>query len=296
MDRIRSIEIFVRLVETGSFTAAAADLRIPRSTVSTVLQQLEARIGAQLIYRTTRQVKPTRDGSVYYDRCLQLLRNFAETEELFRGDGMKPRGRLRIDTPTRIATGLIAPALPDFLARYPDVDVDLGVADRRIDLVAEGVDAAIRVGDLDDSDFIVRRIGVLRRINCVSLSYASSHGVPKTLDDLARHWWISFAPTWNARLPLYEFSKAAGPCTVKVSVNNSEALLACCRAGLGFIQVPEYDVRPLIEAGELIEILPDHPPAPVSISILYPPQRHLSPRLRVFVDWFNALVQDRMLD
>lgn len=295
MDRIESLKIFVRLVESRSFTRAADLLRLPRSTVSTALADLEQRVGTRLLNRTTRRMSLTEDGGAFYERCLRLLADYEETEGLFRQSSALPRGKVRIDVPGRLGRLVIAPALPDFLARYPDIEIDMGVTDRTADLVQEGIDCAIRVGPLSDSSLVARKIGDLVLINCASPTYLQRHGTPRAIADLSSHFAVNYASPASGRIAEWEYVEGKEVRTMglrsRVTVNNAEAYIACCLAGLGLIQIPAYDVQNHIEAGELVDVLGDWRAAPMPVTLLYPHRQHVSRRLQVFTDWVTSLLE-----
>lgn len=294
MDRLDALRIFLRIAETGSFTKAAADLQMPRSTLSTALQELEARIGTRLLHRTTRRVTLTSDGGAFYERGLRLVADFEETESLFREGSARPHGRLKVDAPGRVVRHVIAPALPDFFARYPEIELELGATDRAVDLVQENVDLAIRVGELGDSSLIARSLGHLELVNCASPDYLATHGTPATLADLAKHFAVNYASSFTGRIDPWEYQEGGERRTLElrslVTVNNAESYIACCLAGLGLIQIPAYDVREELAAGRLVEVLPAWRAAPMPLTLLYPHRRHLSRRLRVFADWVSELL------
>lgn len=298
MDRIDELKVFIRLAESQSFTRTADLLHMPRSTVSTALQDLEQRVGARLLQRTTRQVSLTEDGSAFYERALRLLADYEETETLFRQSTAKPGGRLRINVPGRLGRLIIAPALPEFFANYPDIEIDMGVTDRTVDLVQEGIDCVIRVGPLADSTLVSRRIGDLVLLNCASPSYLAHHGTPRAIADLDRHVAVDYASPASGRTEEWEYVEAGKAHQLKlrsrVTVNNAEAYIACCLAGLGLIQIPAYDVRAHLEAGELVEVMSDLRAAPMPIALLYPHRQHASRRLQVFLDWVTALLASRL--
>jgi LysR family transcriptional regulator, regulator for bpeEF and oprC len=293
MDRIDSYRVFVRLMECQSFTKAAASLQMPRSTVSTVLKDLETRLGTELMYRTTRRVSPTADGNALYERCQMLLADFDDTEALFRQRTAQPHGRLKVNAPGRIAHRVIAPALPRFFEAYPGIELELGATDRMVALLEEGIDCAVRVGTVREAGLIVCDLGELRLSNCASPAYLEAHGRPQTLDDLDDHWAVHFISPVSGRTEEWEmlvngeFRQFALP--ARVTVDNAEAYIACCLAGLGLIQVPAFDVREHIEAGRLVEVLPEYPAAPMPLSIVYPYRRHLSSSLQAFIDWSKPL-------
>lgn len=294
MDRLDLLRIFVRVVDCNSFTRAADMLGLPRSSVSTAVQTLEQRVGARLLHRTTRRVSPTQDGGAFYHRCQQLIADFEEAEALFRGAPARLSGAIKVDAPGRLGRLVIAPALPEFLDRHPDVEIELGVTDRRVDLVEEGVDCAIRAGDLAESGLVARRIGALDLVNCASPAYIARRGAPENLVDLERHFAVRYASPSTGRVEGWEWLDRGAPRTLpmrgRVTVNSAEAYIACCLAGLGLIQAPAYDVRGHIERGELVEVLPAHRAAPMDLTLLYPTRRHLSRRLQAFMDWVTELL------
>lgn len=294
MDRIDLFRIFTRVVECSSFTRAADSLGMPRSSVSAAVLELEARIGARLLHRTTRVVSPTQDGSAFYERCLRLIADVEDTENIFR-QSATPAGKLRVDVPGRIGRLIIAPALPAFLDQYPEIDIDLGVTDRAVNLVGESVDCVLRVGPLADSGLIARSIGELRLINVASPGYLKRHGIPGSPDDLQGHLAVNYASPSSGRVEAWEWVQGGAlqttPMRSRVTVNSAEAYIACCLAGLGLIQIPAYDVRRHIEAGELLEVMPIHRAEPMPMTLLYPHRQHLSRRLQVFAEWLEALLK-----
>ncbi|TXI03879.1 MAG: LysR family transcriptional regulator [Rhizobium sp.] len=299
MDRIDLFRIFTRVVECSSFTRAADTLGLPRSSVSAAVIELEGRIGARLLHRSTRKVSPTQDGAAFYDRCLRVIADVEETEGLFRQGDAKPSGKLRTDVPGRIGRLIIAPALPSFLERFPDIDVDLGVTDRAVNLVEDSVDCVLRVGPLVDSGLIARPIGKLPLINAASPAYLSKHGVPQAPADLDRHWAVNYASPSTGRIEPWEWVEEGAlhslPMRGRVTVNSAEAYIACCVAGLGLIQNPAYDLQPHLETGELTEVMSDYRAQPLQMTLLYPHRRHLSRRVQVFADWLQALLQETVV-
>ncbi|AIO65748.1 LysR family transcriptional regulator [Burkholderia oklahomensis] len=299
MDRIDLFRVFARVVECANFTRAADTLGMPRSSVSAAIQELEGRVGARLLNRTTRKVTPTQDGTALYERCLRLIADVEETENLFRHSTVGPSGTLRVDMPGRIGRLIVAPALPGFLDQYPQISIDLGVTDRTVNLIEERVDCALRVGTLSDSGLIARAIGDLPLINVASPAYLARHGVPRTPADLARHRPINYASPSSGRVAPWEWVEGD---TVerlalqgRVTVNSAEAYIACCLSGLGLIQIPAYDVDTHLRAGELVEVLPDHRAAPMPMTLLYPHRQHLSRRFHVFADWLETLLKATVL-
>lgn len=299
MDRIDLFRIFARVVECSSFTRAANTLGLPRSSVSAAVLELEGRIGTRLLHRTTRKVSTTQDGAAFYERCLRVVAEVEETEGLFRQTASTPSGKLKVDVPGRIGRLIIAPALPEFLDRYPQIDIDLGVTDRAINLAEDNVDCVLRVGPLADSGLIARAIGKLSLINVASPSYLERHGVPETPADLTDHWAVNYASPSTARVEDWEWSEDGVvrilPLRSRITVNGAEAYIACCLAGLGLIQIPAYDVRRHLETGELVEVMSRYRAEPMPMNLLYPHRRHLTRRLQVFADWLEALMKREVL-
>lgn len=299
MDRIDLFRIFSRVVECSSFTRAADTLGLPRSSVSAAVIELEGRIGARLLHRTTRRVSPTQDGMAFYERCLQVVADVEETENLFRNTSSKPSGKLKVDMPGRIGRLIVAPALPTFLDAYPEIDIELGITDRSVHLVEASIDCVLRVGLLGDSGMIARPLGRLTLINVASPAYLARHGVPQLPDNLAGHWAVNYASPSTGRVEDWEWIEDgvayAKPMRGRVTVNSAEAYIGCCLAGLGLIQIPAYDVRRHLEAGELVEVMPRHRAEPMPMTLLYPHRQHLSRRLQVFAEWLEELVKRELL-
>jgi DNA-binding transcriptional LysR family regulator len=291
---------FARVADTRSFTKAAASLGVSRATVSVAISQLEDSLGVRLLHRTTRSVSLTPEGLVYIERAREVLSKLDATEQLFRGAKPRISGRLSIDVPTRIARRVIIPALPEFLARNPGLEVHLGASDRTINLVEKGVDAVVRVGPLRDSSHIARPLGFLAQINCASPRYLARYGQPNSLDDLSSHLVVAYAPnfigtaSWDYVTGGEERSQ---PVRSILAVDNAETYVAACLAGLGMIQVPAYDVRHHIESGALVAVLPRFTASALPISLVYPSRKQVPQRLERFATWVAALFErHRMLD
>jgi len=288
MDRLDAMQLFVRIVDLASFTKAADALQLPRASVSLALRQLEARLGVRLLNRTTRHVSPTLDGQAYYERCLQILQDVGEAEDLFRSAQLSPRGRLRVDMQGNTAERFVLPYLGDFHARYPDIELQIGLGDRFVDLVREGVDCVLRSGEPRDSSMVGRRVAQLRQVTCASRSYLDRRGTPRTLEEFSEHQAVNYIGNSGRVLPFdfivdgREISLMLGG---PVTVSSAVAYGACCRAGLGFIQAPRYHFESALASGKLVEVFPDWQPAPLQVHVLYPHARQLSSRVRVFVDW-----------
>jgi DNA-binding transcriptional LysR family regulator len=281
------MRLFTRVVDRHSFTLAAQDLEIPRSTATQVIKELEARLGVRLLQRTTRSVRSTLDGEAYYQRCVAILGEIEEAESAFRH--AKPHGLLRVDVHGTLARHFVLPALPAFLAEYPDLQLQMSEGDRLVDLVREGIDCVLRVGDLQGGAMIARRVATLTEVTCASPAYVARHGMPAGLGDLDGHVAVAFMSTaTGAALPLEftvdgELQNIALPATVTVAA--AESYVAAARLGLGLIQVPHYHVAADLAAGSLLEVLAAHRPSPTPVSLLYPHRRQLSLRVRVFIDW-----------
>ncbi|WP_407156250.1 LysR family transcriptional regulator [Bradyrhizobium sp. STM 3557] len=287
MDRFDAMRLFVRLVERRSFTAAAADLGIPRSTASEVLKALEARLGTRLIERTTRHVTPTLDGEDYYRRSVAILTEVEEAETALRD--ARPRGLLRIDAHPMLTRTFLLPHLPAFLARHPLLDLRIGQGDRLVDLVREGVDCVIRSGELDASGMIQRRLGTIEEITAASPAYLRAHGTPRSPDELGGHQMIGFISSRTGEVLPLEFTSHGAVRQVtlpsRVMVNNSDTMADLARLGLGLVQAPRYRFTEDLAAGTLVEVLKRYPPSPTPLHALYPQNRQLTLRLRVFLDW-----------
>lgn len=286
------MRLFCRLVELRSFTAAAQDLGIPRSTASEALRELEARLGARLLERTTRVVTPTLDGEEYYRRCLAILAELDEAEGVLRD--AQPRGLLRIDAHPLLTRTFLLPHLPDFLARHPLLDLQLGQGDRLVDLVREGVDCVVRSGAPEESGLIQRRLGTLEEITVASPAYLAQHGTPTTLDALDGHAMVGFVSSRTGDVLPLEFTVDGEQRRVtlpsRVKANNSDTCAELARLGFGLVQAPRYRFAGDLATGRLVEILTATPPSPTPLYALYPQKRQLALRLRVFLDWLTSEV------
>ncbi len=294
MDRLEAMRLYTRIVELGSFTAAADDLNLPRATVTHAIKRLETRLGAQLLQRTTRRVRTTSDGDTYYRHCRRLLADMDEVEADFREAAVQPKGRLRIDLPASLGRLLVIPALPTFFTRFPQIELDIGTGDRFVDLVREGVDCVLRIGHLGDSGMVGRRVGMLQQATVASAGYVRRHGLPESLAALQDgHVAVNWASPNTRRAEPLEFMVGRRRREVTlpgcVSVSGMDAYLGCCEAGLGIAQMTRQRIAEGLKAGRLREILPAHPPPSLPITVLYPQQRQMPARLRVFIDWLVEL-------
>jgi len=289
------MRVFARIVELGSFTRAADDMNLPRATLTHTIKRLENELGVQLLQRTTRRVSATRDGEAYYAHCRRLLADVDEVEASFRDAVQGPRGRLRVDLPAALARNMVMPALPAFFARYPHIELDISTGDRFVNLVQEGVDCVLRIGTLADSDLVGRRVAVLPQVTAASADYLRRHGVPETLADLQQgHAAVNWSsPTTRRPEPLeFMVGRKCKEVTLpgRVTVGSTDVYMSACLAGLGIAQLSRYRIRKHLASGKLREILPNMPPPVLPVSVLYPRQRQLPTRLRVFVDWLVELM------
>ncbi|OZI33571.1 LysR family transcriptional regulator [Bordetella genomosp. 5] len=294
MDRFQEMQAFVRIAERGSFTRAGEDLRIPRATLTNLIKRMEARLGTRLLERTTRAVRLTPDGEAFYQRCVRLLADLDEAEGAFRDAA--PKGLLRVNMQGTLARRFVVPALPDFLARNPGLELHLGEDDRLVDLVREGVDCVLRAGTLQDSSMVGVRVAMLEQVTVASPAYLERHGTPQDLESLAQHRAVNFVSSRSGRALPLEFDVAGRTREVAlagaVSVTGAELYTACALAGLGLVQVPRYRLAAELADGRLCVVLPAYPPPPLPVSALYPQNRQLSVRVRTFVQWLRDVFAD----
>ncbi len=287
MDRFDAMRVFTRIVERRSFTQAADDLGLPRSSVTDAVKGLEARLGVRLLQRTTRQVSPTLDGEAYYQRCVHLIADLEEAEGAFAG--AKPSGLIRLDVHGTQARHFLLPGLPDFLAEYPGIRLHIAEAHQPLDMIREGFDCILRTGELADSPLVQRRLAMLERGTFASPGYLDRFGAPRTPDQLEGHRMVGMMAQQIGEIAPLVFrdgDKARQltlPALVTVTGPETNIALACI--GLGLIQVPRYRVEAELASAALVEVLSDFPPSPLPVYILYSHTRQLSPRLRVFIDW-----------
>ena len=290
MDKLFAMQVFSRIVDSGSFTQAAKELNISRASATSMLQQLEKKLGVRLLHRTTRRVSPTADGRFYYQRCLKILSQLNETEEILSQVASMPRGPLRVDLPNSFSRLEVIPRLPDFCASYPDIQLVLSASDRVINLVEESVDCAIRIGSLADTPtHISRPLTPLRQVTCASPLYLNQFGLPRTPGDLEKHQCVEYRSTSTGEVEPLEFlldgQLQLQTLPALISVSNGDSYVAACEAGMGIIQIPVYHIRQQLETGRLVEILPDNRPPSLPLSVLYSHHSHMKPALRVFIDW-----------
>lgn len=293
MDRFQAMKVYLAVVDARSFSRAADNLGLPRATVTTTIQGLENLLRVRLLNRTTRSVSLTPDGAAYYERCARLLGELEEIEASFRDVAQRPQGRLRIDVPTVIGRLILIPKLCEFRQRYPDIDLVIGMSDRPVDLVQEAVDCVIRGGELIDSSLVARRIGSISFVNCGAPAYFERFGTPSTLEELESHQAVHYFSSRTGRIIDWDHVVDGEVRHVKVpgsiAVNDAEAYMTLALQGFGLVQAARFVALPHLERGELVEILPQWRPEPLPLSVLYPQNRHLSPKVRAFSDWAAEL-------
>lgn len=293
MDRFNAMRVFTRIVELGGFARAADSLQLPRASVTILIKQLEAHLGVQLLQRTTRQVSPTLDGAAYYQRCVRLLADLEETEAVFSTQRQNPRGTLSINMPSGIGRLIVIPALPSFTERYPQIELEIGLNDRPVDLIREGVDCVLRGGLALDESLVARPLALMDQLTLASPNYLERMGIPESIDDLAGHQMVEYVSSASGKRYGLEFQVGGELRPVNLprllSVNSSDGYFAACEAGYGLIQAPHYHAKRQLALGTLVEVLPTLAVPKMALSALYPPHRQLSQRVRVFVDWLVEL-------
>jgi LysR family transcriptional regulator for bpeEF and oprC len=284
------MEVFVRVAELGSFTQAGKALRVPKASVTAAVQGLEARLQVKLLHRTTRRAALTADGAVYLEEARRLLRELGELEAGLGRASHSPRGRLRVDVPASAGRHVLAPALPEFFARYPELVVELGSGDRHVDLLGEGVDCVIRGGDAHDDALVGRRLGELPVVTCAAPAYLAAYGVPAHPDELAAHRFVGFFSPRSGRVFEVDFERGDERRVVlpahRVAANDADTWIAAAVAGLGLVQAPcARRVREHLARGELVRVLADWRVEPLPLSVLWARSRFLAARVRAFIDW-----------
>jgi len=286
MDRLSSIEAFVTVADLASFSRAAERLNIAKSVVSRQISALEAELGARLFHRTTRSLTLTEVGRSYLERTRQILADLEEANQAVSQLQSSPRGKLRINAPMSFGFLHLAQALPDFMKAYPEVSVDLAMNDRFVDLVDEGYDLAVRIGALDDSSLIARKLAPVRRVICASPDYIARKGMPHTIADLKKHdclVYMSDHPEWRFMNPNGKPFVVA--ITGRLSINNGDALRVAAIEGLGLANLPTFLVGDDLRAGRLVSVLQEMKPSELTLSAVYPPTKHITPKVRAFVDF-----------
>lgn len=295
MNKLQAMEVFVRVVETGGFTRASESLGMPKATVTTSIRDLETLLKVRLLNRTTRRVAVTTDGAAYYERCVAILDQVRDAEESLSTDHASVSGRLRVDVATLFARVNLVPVMHEFQARFPGIRLELGCSDRPVNLVEQGVDCALRGGPISDQNLIARRVGTMHFINCATPGYFAKHGRPTHPRDLADHVCLNYFSTTTGRTFEWDFEKDGeqfklaleGP----LALNDSSVYYDACLAGLGIAQLTTSTVRKHLESGELEIALGNWLSEPMPIHIVYPLNRNLSNKVRVFVEWLAELFE-----
>jgi LysR family transcriptional regulator, regulator for bpeEF and oprC len=293
IDRLKAMEVFARVAELGSFTQAADALSMPKPTVSVLVRDLETHLGVRLLNRTTRRLSLTPDGVAYLERANLLLREIGELETQVRGATVTPAGRLRVDVAAAFGRHVLMPALPEFLARYPEINIEVGSTDRPVDLVREGVDCVVRGGNVFDESLVAKKLGALEVITCAAPSYLATFGTPKKLSDLDRHIFVNYFSTKTGRIFPFEFKTRGRDAVMqeisrphRVAANDADSYIAAGVAGMGLIQSPMTRfVREHLAAGRLVRVMEKFDCGQLPMVAMYPRNRHLSARIRAFVDW-----------
>ncbi|WP_158938632.1 LysR family transcriptional regulator [Burkholderia sp. S171] len=293
MDRFQEMQVFVRIAERSSFTQAADDLQIPRATVTNLLKRMEERLGTRLLERTTRTVRLTHDGEAFYRRCVRLVADMEEAEGSFRN--VAPKGLLRVNLQGTLARHFVVPALAEFIAQYPDIELQIGEDDRLVDLVREGIDCVLRAGTLQDSSMVGRRVALMEQVTVASPAYLERFGEPETIEALGAHRAVNYLSSGSGRVLPMEFSVDDRVVEIQlaavVSVTGADLYTGSAVAGLGLAQVPRYRVMGELSAGTLKVVLGAFPPPPLPVSVLYPQNRQLSARVRVFAQWVREIFE-----
>jgi DNA-binding transcriptional LysR family regulator len=296
MDRFDAMQAFARVVEAGSFTKAAETLHMSKTSVTQLVQQLEARLRVKLLNRTTRKVNLTADGALYYERVLRLLDDLDDAETSLSGAAALPRGRLRVDVPSPLASMLLVPALPAFHARYPDIQIDMGVSDRIVDLIGEKVDCVVRGGELKDQSLMARRVGDLQLGVYAAPSYLQRLGTPahpRELED-SPHRIVGFLWARTGKALPYAMHRGGERIYVQgryvLAVDDGNAYLAAGLAGMGVLWLPDYMSATHVARGELVPLFEDWQLDPMPLYVAFAPNRHISIKLRVFIEWVGELM------
>ena len=299
MDKLQAMQVFTKVVEMNSFARAADALGIPRASATTIIKNLEAHLQARLMQRTTRRLNLTPEGAGYYERCVRVLADIDEIEDSFANVVKGPRGKLRVDMPGSLGRLLVMPRLEEFRARYPDIELMLGFGDRHVDLIQEGVDVALRVGNLEDSTLVARRLGALSTVTAASPSYLARYGEPRSVEELEQHTAVHYFSSRTGRIVGWNFDVNGESTDLKMNgslaVNDADAYVMCGVNGAGIVQAPLFMLAPHLEAGELKEILSPWKVRAMPLSAVYPHNRHLAPKVRVFVEWVAEICEQSPL-
>ncbi|MEO7493873.1 MAG: LysR family transcriptional regulator [Massilia sp.] len=297
MDRLKAMATFVRVVEANSFAKAAETLSLPPAAVTKTIQNLEAYLGTKLLQRSTRRLSLTPDGAEYFEKCTDILAIVEAAEIGFREQDLRrPKGKLRVDLPGAVGRGVVVPRIASFTSAYPELELVMSLTDRLVDVTGEGIDCAVRVGQLQDSSLVGRQIGSMRFVTCAAPSYLAQYGVPTSLEGLDAHRAIIHFSGRTGRAFDWDFQRdgqvikrdMAGA----IAVDDADAHISCGLQGLGLMQAARYQTRAHVESGALIEVLTEWEPVPMPVSLLYPRNRMALPKVRLFAEWVSALFRD----
>ncbi|EPR0444945.1 LysR substrate-binding domain-containing protein [Klebsiella pneumoniae] len=300
MDRFDAMRAFARVVEAGSFTKAAQTLHMSKTTVTQLIQQLESRLRVRLLHRTTRKLGVTPDGAVYYERVIRLLADMEDAENSLSSAAMTPRGRLRVDVPSPLDRLILVPALPAFHARYPDIQIDMGVSDRVVDLIGDNVDCVLRGGQITDQSLIARHVGDLQIGVYVAPSYVERLGAPAHPRELQNtdHCIVGFLSSRTSKIdPLVlcsENERIEITGNYVLAVDDGNAYLEAGLVGLGVIALPNYMAAAHQAVGALIPLFTQWRISPMPLYLAFPPNRHVNAKLRVFIDWIVELMEQHV--
>ena len=296
MDRLQAMQTFTKVVEMNSFSRAADALHLPRASATTIIKNLESHLKVCLMQRTTRRMSLTPEGAQYYELCVRVLSEIQECEDALSKTGKGPQGQLRVDMPGSIGRLIVTPRIMDFRERYPDIDLVMGFADKPVSLVSESVDCAIRAGDLSDTNFIRRPLSEVQMLTAASPTYLDQNGIPASFSDLQTHYAVHYYSSTSGRAVALNFVVDQVPREVKMRrammLSDIEAYVTCGVIGAGIIQAPRFLLQGHLEEGSLVEILPRWKPLPISVSAIYPQNRHMAAKVRVFVEWIAAVFQN----
>lgn len=299
MDMFQAMQIYVQVVDSASFSKAADVLQLHRPAITKAIQHLERTLAVRLLNRTTRTLSMTAEGEQFYRQSAKILGDVTAALATFTSTADSPAGKLRLDLPVILAKTVVIPALPLFQQRYPNIELVVGSSDTPIDIVGEGVDCVVRLGELTDSSSVARRIGTVPMLTCASPGYLDRHGVPTQLADLAQHVAVNYFSGPHRKIMDWSFDVDGETLVTRlksgIQVNDSESFLACGLAGFGLLQGLQLSLQPYVDSGALVQVLPGLTPQPKPISVLYPNKQHLAPKVRVFIDWLTALLEQQGL-
>ena len=291
---LTALRIFTRVAELGSFTQAANQLGLTKGQVSTAVRRLETELGTRLLQRTTRSVRLTPDGDQFIERCKDVVADVDQLQGMFQ-PSVNLRGRIRVNLPNALARDLLLGRMPEFLTAHPLLEVGVSTTDRRVDVVQEGFDCVLRVGQLADSDLVAHPLGVMRMQNLAAPSYLRAHGMPTTLADLSQHRLVNFAAKLNTQGAAWDYQEDGAerrhPMRSSIAVDGTDAYVAACLAGLGLIQAPVHGIEHLIQAGRLVAVMPLFTAASMPVTLLYPDRRQMAPRVKAVVAWIAKVVK-----